>query len=88
MGLFVGLLLALPVALVPAIALLSAVFFTGAAGWVALTTLLALETPGGRATTLVLSAAIRNLGLAGGGALGGLADRAVLSHPALALGNI
>ena len=72
MGVLMGVIFATVFGTVAAIGLLPLAGVAGAIGWVALTTLLASETPAGAGTTMVLNGSIFNLGAAGGGAIGGL----------------
>ncbi|MBA2755531.1 MAG: MFS transporter [Chloroflexia bacterium] len=67
------------------IAVMPLATFTGALGWIGLTTLLTAETPAGAGTTMTLNGSLFNLGAAGGGAVGGLL-LSLGGYGALALG--
>ncbi len=75
----------LPLGTLATLALLPLAAFCGSAGYVGIASLLALETPGGAATTMVLNGSVLNLGAAGGIALGGLLI-AVGGYSALGIG--
>jgi DHA1 family inner membrane transport protein len=72
MGLSLGAMLVLPFGAVGAVVLATAGAFAGGVGYVALTAMLASETPGAHAPTLALNGAAFNIGSAFGGAAGGI----------------
>jgi len=71
-GLLFGAVFALPLGAVAAVSLLPLAAFGATVAFVGVATLLADETPGGAATTMVLNGSVFNLGTAAGAALGGL----------------
>lgn len=71
-GLLFGAAFALPLGPAASVGLLLPAAFGGAIAFVGVATLLAEETPGGAATTMVLNGSIFNLGTAAGAAFGGL----------------
>jgi MFS transporter, DHA1 family, inner membrane transport protein len=73
MGLILGSIYMLPIPLPIIVALLVPGVAAGGIGFVALTILIAEESPGGQATAMMLRQSGFSLGLAGGGAAGGLA---------------
>jgi predicted MFS family arabinose efflux permease len=85
MALFMGLALSAILGPIGTVAMLSIATFAGAFGWVAIASLLTVETPAGVGTTMTLHGSLFNLGAAAGAAIGGLL-LALLGYDALALG--